>query len=179
VGGTALALLYGHRHSIDLDLFTRVKFDENALEEYLQEQHNFNTTAKFSHTLMGFIEGVKVDFITHTALLVEPLLQPDGLRIATPIDIAAMKLNAISQSGRRQKDFYDMYFLLEHFSLAKMLAAYEEKYPRSSPLIPVKAIVYFDEIDFKHEPPVLLKKVSFRQVKQRLQQAVRRANETF
>jgi hypothetical protein len=179
VGGTALALLYGHRYSVDLDLFTQNKFDENALEVYLQEEHEFNTTAKFAHTLMGFIDGVKVDFITHTAPLVEPLLHPEELRLATPIDIAAMKLNTISQSGKRQKDFYDLYFLLEHYSLANMLAAYEEKYPRSSPLIPVRAVVYFDEIDFAHEPPVLIQSVSFKKVQQRLRQAVQRSDKTF
>lgn len=32
-------------------------------------------------------------------------------------DFAAMKLNAISNSGKRLKDFIDVYYLLEHFSM--------------------------------------------------------------
>ena len=179
VGGTALALHYGHRHSIDLDLFTQTRFDENILEVYLQDTHQFNTTVKFAHTLMGFIDGIKVDFITHAYDLAEPLLRVDDMRLASPVDIGAMKLNAISQSGKRQKDFYDMYFLLEHFTLARMLAAYEEKYPRSSPTIAVRALVYFDDIDFAMEPPILLRKVTFRQVIKRLQQAVYDTDKTF
>ena len=179
VGGTALALHYGHRHSIDLDLFTQERFDENALEIYLQNGHQFNTTVKFAHTLMGFIDEVKVDFITHAYDLVEPLQQIGGMRLASPVDIGAMKLNAISQSGKRQKDFYDMYFLLEHFTLARMLAAYEEKYPRSSPTIAVRALVYFGDIDFAMEPPILLRKVTFQQVIKRLQQAVYNTDKTF
>jgi hypothetical protein len=35
VGGTALALQFGHRKSIDLDLFTTEKFDYNIIEKEL------------------------------------------------------------------------------------------------------------------------------------------------
>lgn len=35
VGGTALALEYGHRLSVDLDLFTRESFDADELQEHL------------------------------------------------------------------------------------------------------------------------------------------------
>lgn len=179
VGGTALALHYGHRHSIDLDLFTQLAFDENALEAYLQAAHDFNTTVKFAHTLMGFIGNVKVDFITHAYDLVVPLVHVEGMRLASTLDIGAMKLNAIGQSGQRQKDFYDMYFLLEHHSLAQLLAAYEAKYPKSSPMIAARALVYFDDINFAMEPPVLLRKVAFKEVQQRLEAAIYQADKVF
>jgi len=38
VGGTALALKYGHRKSIDLDLFSYLPFDNEKIVELLQSQ---------------------------------------------------------------------------------------------------------------------------------------------
>ena len=39
VGGTALALHYGHRKSIDLDLFTHTPFDASKLNEFLNQDY--------------------------------------------------------------------------------------------------------------------------------------------
>lgn len=36
VGGTALALRYGHRSSVDLDLFSTHKFDQTPIEAELR-----------------------------------------------------------------------------------------------------------------------------------------------
>ena len=35
-GGTALALRYGHRASVDIDLFTDKPFDVNELDRYIK-----------------------------------------------------------------------------------------------------------------------------------------------
>ena len=50
-------------------------------------------------TLLREIDKVKVDLITHSYPLVKPLLSIDGVRMASPNDISAMKLNAISGNG--------------------------------------------------------------------------------
>ena len=50
---------------------------------------------------MGFVEDVKIDFIRHGYPLVEPLVHLDGGRMASALDIAAMKLNAIAGNGTR------------------------------------------------------------------------------
>ncbi len=63
-----------------------------------------------------------------------------------------MKLNAISNSDKRLKDFIDVYFLLEHYSLNEMIEFYTIKYPRFNPLIPLKAVAYFDDIDPAIDP---------------------------
>jgi hypothetical protein len=60
--------------------------------------------------------------------------------MASTLDIGAMKLNAIVNSGERIKDFIDVYHLLEVYSLKSLLAAYEIKYPHSNPIIPLKAV---------------------------------------
>ena len=61
-------------------------------------------------------------------------------------DICAMKLNAIAGNGTRIKDFVDVAYLSSSFSLRQMLDFYEEKY-HANPLMPLKGIVFFDDIN--------------------------------
>lgn len=172
VGGTALALYYSHRLSIDLDLFTRERFDSERLREYVAEAYGFRRTDQFNNGLMGFIGEVKVDFIRHAYELVEPLWIEEEIRMASPLDIAAMKLNAISGNGTRVKDFYDMFVLLEHAPLQDMLQAYEQKYPDSGIPLAVRSLTYFDDIDFEREPALMARPVEFAAVRERLRTAV-------
>ena len=57
-------------------------------------------------------------------LMAEPYLKDcrlvGGTALASPKDIAAMKTYAIQNRGSR-KDFIDMYFLLQHFTLEEIL----------------------------------------------------------
>ena len=122
---------------------------------------------------------LKVDFITHAYPLVEPLIEENGVRLATMVDIGAMKLNAIAHSGNRQKDFYDMYYLLEHFPLKDLLHAYAHKYINSNPIIPLKALTWFDDIDFALEKPMLKRKLAFDAVKKRLLEAASKPEKRF
>lgn len=61
-----------------------------------------------------------------------------------------MKLNAIVGNGTRVKDFIDIAYLSCKIPLKKMLESYEMKY-NANPIIPIKAIAYFDDINF-NEP---------------------------
>jgi len=179
VGGTALAMHIGHRLSIDLDLFSRESFDTNELETHLARNYAFNTDYLASNTLKGFIDNIKIDFITHAYDLFKPVIHVQGFRLASVEDIGAMKLNAIAHSGNRQKDFFYLYFILEHMSLAMVLQAYEVKYPQSNPMIPLKGLTYFDDIDFAIERPMLKRKATFQQVKGRLIRAEKSPREIF
>lgn len=179
VGGTALALHIGHRLSIDLDFFTMTTFDNYQIESHLSQEYGFSTDYVAANTLKGLVQNVKVDFLSHAYPLVNPLCREGGLRLASVQDIAAMKLNAISHSGNRQKDFFDLYFILEHFSLQSLLEAYQIKYPNSNPIIPIKAINWFEDIDFEIEKPLLKRKVKFEEVKSRLIEATARPEKIF
>lgn len=53
-----------------------------------------------------------------------------------------------------------------------MLKYYQFKYPSSNPLIALKGLTYFDDIDEQVDKPILLKKVTMKQLKKRLQEAV-------
>lgn len=137
------------------------------------------TTDKRQNTLKGFIAEVKVDLLTHQYPYVTPHVIAENITLATPLDISAMKLNAIAISGQRQKDFYDIFYLLEYYSLSQMLDAYGEKYSHSNPLIPLKGLIYFEDIRFDVEPPELIVPVSFSQVKSRILAAVSEPERLF
>jgi len=148
VGGTAMSLQVGHRISIDLDLFSLVAFDDSELVPYLEANYNFALDYRAKNTLKGRIRNVFVDFITHGYPLVSPLVRMEGIRMAGLHDIAAMKLNAIAVSGERLKDFIDVAYLSAFLSLSDMLDAYSEKYPNRSAMLVVKALTYYDDVNF-------------------------------
>jgi len=150
VGGTALALQLGHRISVDLDLFSQTQFNETELAEYLQSNYHFELDFLSKSTLKGEIDGVQLDFIAHQYPWTKPIILEDKIRLASFEDIAAMKLNAISGNGTRIKDFIDIAYLSCKIPFKKMLEEYEAKY-NANPIIPVKAIAYFDDINF-NEP---------------------------
>ncbi|MCD4697137.1 MAG: nucleotidyl transferase AbiEii/AbiGii toxin family protein [Bacteroidales bacterium] len=81
VGGTALALYFGHRKSIDLDLF--------------------------------------------------------------------------ATSGQRSKDFIDIYYAFQKFSLDEMLDFYKQKYDQENDTHILKSLIYFDDVDLSDWPVLL------------------------
>ena len=146
VGGTSLALQLGHRISVDLDLFTQVPFDEQQLREYLEQNYHLQTDYMARSTVKGEIKGVQIDCITHNyPWLTEPIAE-NGIRLASLEDICAMKLNAVAGNGTRIKDFIDVAELSAYFTLNQMLDFYERKY-NANTLMPLKGIIFFDEIN--------------------------------
>ncbi|MCX8492033.1 MAG: nucleotidyl transferase AbiEii/AbiGii toxin family protein [Cyclobacteriaceae bacterium] len=168
VGGTALALQIGHRISVDIDLFTVKDFDENNMLTKLEKQYSFSQTYQDKNTLKGEIEGIKVDLITHSYPLVTPLLVIEDIRMATVIDIAAMKLNAITGNGTRIKDFIDIAYLSSSLTFSEMVKAYEAKYAARNAVMTLKAVNFYDDIDFSEKVQVLDKKYKWERVKSRL-----------
>ena len=179
VGGTALALQLGHRNSIDIDLFSRNNFKAEDLLKDLEQNFSVRTTFTNPGTLLTFVNDVKVDFIRHAYPLVLPPITEEGITYLSKEDIAAMKLNAISNSGKRLKDFIDVYFLLEHFSLSEMIGFYTTKYPNFNPLIALKAINYFDDIDPSIDPPKLKVKLPLSEIKRRIHDSVLHSRKRF
>lgn len=172
VGGTGLALQLGHRLSIDIDLFTQEEFSPESIIESLRYHFDIQVLSISKNTLLSQINNIKTDFIRHNYPLINAPISEDNITYLSLEDIAAMKLNVISNSGKRMKDFIDIYYLLEHFSLKEMLNFYQFKYSHHNPLIPLKSINYFGELDPNLDPPQLNQKLSFNKVIDRLNQAV-------
>ncbi len=140
VGGTSLALQRGHRLSIDIDLFTCIPYGEMntvAIEKALLEIFPYTDRIKELHnTQMVYSlyigdsreNCVKLD-LCYDDTPIFPLIEVDGLRIASEKEIAAMKIQAITQKEQRRKDFWDIHELLESYSLSEMIDWGIQRYP--------------------------------------------------
>lgn len=179
VGGTSLALQLGHRNSIDIGLFSQNNFDDKILMDFLKINFEFKEVYNRPNTIIGFENGVKVDFITHNYPYILPPITEEGITYLSKEDIAAMKLQVIYHSGKRLKDFIDIYFLLEHFSIKEMLNFFCIKYPLTNPLIPLKALNYFDDIDENIDPPKLFKTLPIKEIKKRIDDAILHSNKKY
>jgi len=173
VGGTALALQMGHRNSIDIDLFVYEEFNTVDLIETLR--HFFSVEIVFQkekNTLLTNLNGIKTDFIRHSYHLINQPVFEENIRFLSKEDIAAMKINAIVNSGKRLKDFIDIYFLLEYFTMNQIISFYRQKYPIMSPMVGMKAVSFFDEIDPDMDPPKMKKMLKLERIKKRILDAV-------
>ena len=173
VGGTALALQYGHRQSIDLDFFGDLKCEKSETKNILS-QYGKVTVLKETETIRIYVvDGIKVDFVHYSCYpWLTPAVIEDGLRLASPQDIAAMKVNAIEGRGTR-KDFVDVYFLLTHFKLSELLEFYKQKYPEYSFFRALMSLTYFD--DAEQQPmPKMLNSTSWDVMKQKIITEVKR-----
>jgi len=179
VGGTALTLQFGHRNSVDIDLFSTKDFLDSTIINFLRTNFTIDLVYNKPNSIICIINGVKVDFIKHDYPIIEPIITKEGISMLSPQDICAMKLNAIQNSGQRLKDFIDIYFLLEHFSIKQMLEFYSKKYPIMNPVIALRAITYFDDIDPNIDPPKLVTPLPLEKIKKRIVHAVQHSNKTF
>lgn len=171
VGGTSLALRFGHRISLDIDLFTEKPFNADALRSALTEHFKLVESTVAENTLTGSINGIKVDFIAHIYPLLGEIEVIEGIRILSVEDIAAMKLNAIANRGSK-KDFYDIFELLQHFNLSKLLGFFEKKYPESSVWNVEKSLSFFEDAELEPDP-IDLKGLTWKRVKNQIQEVNR------
>ena len=167
-GGTALAIQLGHRLSIDLDWFSASDFHRNTLREMLSREGRFELTEEEEGTVHGLLDDVRVSFLRYAYPLLFPLVEFEGSQLADERDIAAMKLDAVSSRGSK-KDFIDIYFLLEKYSLSELLKIFEKKYAaiKFNRIHILKSLSYFE--DAEREPmPIMLKPISWEMVKKKI-----------
>ena len=119
-GGTALALQLGHRKSIDLDFFSQKYPSQEQLIQALNKYQPV-IAQQATGTLDVFIDEVKVSFFDYKYTLLEDTYLYKQVRLASTLDIACMKIAAISQRGTK-KDFVDLYVLLQKYTLGSNLA---------------------------------------------------------
>lgn len=179
VGGTALALHLGHRKSIDLDFFTSESFDLEEVKMMLIKKYDFKVSYSRSQTLKGFINGVKVDFIKFDYPHLHNCDIIDEVRIESIPDIIAMKLLSITDNGSRIKDFIDIAYLSSWFSLEQMLQFFIRKITNSNIMMPIKALTYFDDIDFNESIVMLNNNFDWDKIANRLINMTKEPNKIF
>lgn len=168
VGGTNLSLRYGHRHSVDIDLFTDAPYDSidfGEIEEYLVR--TFPYCDIFSGPVgfgkMYYIgtnpdQSIKLDLM-YTETFLDPEECYGRIRMASPRDIAAMKLEAVATGGRK-KDIWDIDYLAENvFSLDQMCNFHAKRHPYSHERIKLlESLKFFEEMDMQADPVCLMNK---------------------
>ena len=95
VGGTALALRFGHRSSVDLDLFFHEKFDQPHIISELESEFGERFAYKHQHTHFGifcFIDNIKVDLVYFPHLPICPTEVIHGIRFYSNADLSLIHI---------------------------------------------------------------------------------------
>ena len=154
-GGTGLALLFGHRTSVDFDWFTPDDFSPAALASRLGELGPLRVAETAPGTFHGWLGQCRVTWLRYTYPMLRPFVTPDdlpGLSIASPLDIALMKWTALSDRGAL-KDFIDLYECARQGLPLRLLHdRLGEKFPglNLNRYHMIKCLTYFD--DAKSDP---------------------------
>lgn len=170
----ALYSCYGHRISVDLDLFSTSPFDNEdiipALEKNIKNFKYRNASNPIG--LFRMVDNLKIDFIKHHhhPLIDKPLLI-DGIRILSEKEMMAMKVAAILKRGVK-KDFWDLNELFKHFTVEECIEVYTKKYATQELLISIPyPLTFFANAD-ESEEPVSLKGQTWTTVKKSIQKNV-------
>lgn len=175
VGGTALALKFGHRISVDIDLFTNQRFDVLNLVSVLESRfgsdfsylHQHNTSCIFC-----YIRDVKVDIVYYPHRLISPIVTTQKIRMYDDPDIAAMKIQAILGRGKK-KDFWDLNQLFKNYTLGQIIDWHKQKFPNQMLAISIPhALTYFVDAD-ESENPHCLNGYKWEEVKTAIKKVVR------
>ena len=157
-GRTALALQAGNRKSFDLDFFTEGKdFDEKKLLAYFVDDKFWVTSVEEKNTIYGEFFGSKVSFIAYPFFIhKQEMLWHGTIRVLQPIDIAVMKIIAISQRGRK-RDFFDLYWCANNIELLKnIIKRLKVQYPLVAHNYHhiLKSLVYFEDAESDPDPEI-------------------------
>jgi len=164
-GGTCLALHIGHRQSIDFDFFIPADFDTSAIITKLTQIGNYERDNEERNTINGRLNDVRISFFGYKYSVIDEFKMFNTISLAGLKDIAAMKLEAIAGRGSK-KDFVDMYFLLQRFTLDQIFEFHSNKYGigLSNQYHLLKSLAYFDDAE-EETMPVMIEPLSWKTVK--------------
>jgi len=157
-GGTALALQLGNRRSFDLDFFTTEKdFDTQKLLGCFLGNKEWVTKVNDKNTIYGELMGAKVSFIAYPFFVPKLDMNLHGsIHVMSPLDIAVMKVIAVSQRGRK-RDFFDLYWCAKNIdSLDNLIKKLKVQYPLTAHDYNhiLKSFVYFADAESDPEPEI-------------------------
>jgi hypothetical protein len=172
-GGTGLSLQLGHRESEDLDFFSQTSFIPEQVQQQLLTLGSLSQTELALGTINTYINGVKLQFLEYPYNLLEPQKNWNCIQLSSVIDIACTKLQTISMRGSK-KDFIDLYFIFEKFSLDELFNKLDQKYVTIdySKTHILKSLTYFDDAD-QQPMPRMIHSVSWEHVKSQIVSAVK------
>jgi hypothetical protein len=153
VGGTAIALHIGHRHSIDFDLFTHKNFDNNIIRRKIKKQVKID---KFLYTetnqLNLIVNKVKLTFFKYDFKIDCDQKFGDIIKMPDLLTLAAMKAYALGMRAK-WKDYVDLYFIIKDFyPLEKIIKKAKQIFGREfNERIFRTQLSYFNDVDYREE----------------------------
>lgn len=168
VGGTNLALRFGHRVSVDLDFFTSEKFNpEQVVSTVARFFRHFELVFQKNQTLIFDIENVRVDFVWYPFEWLHPFDNIDGMRLAHIEDIIPMKIQGL-ENRKSKKDFWDIACLLDVYSMEQMMEIMKKKFPFVDIGHLIHSFTHFDDAD-QQPDPMSLNGISWNEVKRKIE----------
>ena len=160
-GGTALALQVGQRKSVDLDFFTtEAKFNSKKMLTNFLNNNDWQTSFEEDNTIYGELFGAKISFIAYPFFIPkQDFIQYGAIKILHSLDIAVMKIIAISQRGRK-RDFFDLYWCAKNIEpLENLIKRLRVQYPTVAHDYHhiLKSLVYFEDAQGDPEPELNFK----------------------
>ena len=151
VGGTAIALHIGHRHSIDYDLFTEGEIKRKQIKNVIDKKgfHPDRIIYEAYDQMHIIITGVKLTFFQYPFKINAEHNFESIINIPDLIDLAAMKVYALG--GRAKwKDYVDLFFILkDHFSLKEVSSRAKELYGEYyNEKLFKEQLCWFEDIDY-------------------------------
>ncbi len=135
-GGTALSVFYfNHRYSVDLDFFSEKEFDKNTVIKFINSLSiQLGTSVKMTkkEMVMWFElskdkKTLKVDFLNFPYPKIDKGSIYQGVNIDSLKDIGANKLLLLNLT-EEPKDYVDLYFILERYSIWDLIKAVRVKF---------------------------------------------------
>ena len=153
-----MSLQIGHRLSVDLDFFSPTEDIPSIRAELEIALQPYQSTLADSSwgNLVYVVNEVRLGFYGYGFPLVAPLIETEGVKLASIEDIALMKLDAMLSRASR-KDFYDLYFISQKISLSQIFKMAHQKYPsvRDFEVQTTKRLVFFDNAEKETDPSLL------------------------
>lgn len=176
-GGTALALQLGHRTSLDFDFYSKTHFDSSQIIKEIEKV--FGNEAKLTvvekETIFCQIYGADLSLFWYKYSLLKNPSEEKGILLASMEDIVAMKLIAIIQRPAK-RDYIDLFFLLNRFSLKEMFVLAKKKYPNFNEYLCLRVLSFFEDLgeEDKRKITVLDKDFSWEKAKTKIFQEVKK-----
>lgn len=178
-GGTALALQIGHRTSRDLDFYTPIHFRASELTRQFRRifGREIKETRLTEDSLWLTIKETDLSFFRYPYKLIRPFVPYASAHLASPEDIAAMKIEAVIGRGTK-RDFIDIYYLIKRYGLEQLLNFTQKKYSESfNEQNCLSALIYFKDAEISQrdrKQVYLYENIEWRKIKKHIEKEVKK-----
>jgi hypothetical protein len=155
-GGAGLAMQLGHRRSLTLDYYSLS--DRILLDTRQEIIHDFESLEpqiidNADGRLLLNVGSAPIGFFYYDRRLLEPTGEIDYMSVASVVDTALMRLEAMMTTGSRN-DFYDVFAVSQKIPLYDLLDMAKEKYPEVPDFSKraVEGLVKFEKADRDRQP---------------------------